>query len=62
MRGKWLLLSVAAVLVGVGAGAISLLHREAARKALPAHAAAPPPPAPADISLPVTIRARTWFP
>lgn len=57
MRGKWLLLSVSAVLVGVGAGAISLLHREAARNAPPARKAAPPP-APADISLPAKIQAQ----
>ena len=56
MRGKWLLLSVSVVLVGVGAGAISLLRREAASKAPPARAPAPPPAA--DISLPAKIQAQ----
>lgn len=57
MRGKWLLLSVSAVLAGVGAGAISLLHREAGHKAPAAAPAAQPPPAPAELSLPAKIRA-----
>jgi HlyD family secretion protein len=58
MRGKWMLLAVSAVLVGIGAGAISLLHREAASKAQPARAAEPTPPAMGDISLPAKIQAQ----
>lgn len=57
MRGKWLLLSVAVILVGVGAGAVSLLRREAASRALPARVAAPPP-VPAEINLPAKIQAQ----
>ena len=58
MRGKWMLLAVSAILVGIGAGAISLLHREAARKTEAVRAAAPPPPPSGDISLPAKIQAQ----
>lgn len=53
VRGKWLLFSVTVILIGVGAGAVSLLHRERQTQARPAEK-----PAAVDVSLPARVQAR----
>lgn len=57
MRGKWVLAAGSVILLGIAAGALSVLWRE--RRAAPSGAAAPaPPPVPAEVSLPGRVEAR----
>jgi len=54
MKGKWVLLAVAAVLSGVGAGVVSLRHRQPSS---PPAAPAAPPALPSEITVAGKIRA-----
>lgn len=57
MRGKWILISVTAVLAGIAAGGLSLLRRNAAEKTKPWPVATRTIPRVSELSLPAVLRA-----
>ncbi|MBV6430330.1 MAG: hypothetical protein IANPNBLG_00439 [Bryobacteraceae bacterium] len=62
MRGKWVLLSVSAILLAVAAGALSVLRKPAATHPVQKAAPAPPPPIPDEALLSGRIQAAHILP